>query len=263
MSAIPDLIPASPPVGLIPASPPVGQIPASPPVGPIAAKPAGEAPRPAWRPARAGRRTIIPPSRRPPSARWLARRNRSIRLAKFILPGLALALLAALVAWPHLAGVSGDARLAFQAALPGVHGDTVYGARYHGVDEQNRPYTLTAAIARRITEARIDLTDPAGDLLLAPGMAVTVEAKRGVYRDPSHELDLSRDVTLYRTDGTVLMTSSAAIDLHRGSAAGSAPVRATGPFGTLHAQGGFTLLDRGGSILFAGPARLVLNGAGS
>ena len=233
------------------------------PAAPIAAKPIGEAPHPAWRPAPAGRRTVIPPSRRPPSARWLARRNRSIRLAKFILPGLALALLVTLVAWPRLAGVSGDARLAFHPAMPGVHGDTVFDARYHGVDEQNRPYTLTAAIARRISAARIDLTDPAGDLLLAPGMAVTVEAKRGVYRDPSHELDLSRDVTLYRTDGTVLMTSSAAIDLHRGAAAGSAPVRATGPFGTLHAQGGFTLLDRGGSILFAGPAKLVLSGAGS
>ena len=68
-------------------------------------------------------------------------------------------------------------------------------------------------------------------------------------------------MTLYRDDGTTLITGSAAIDLRRGAAAGSAPVHATGPFGTLSAEGGFTLLDKGADILFVGPARLVLSGA--
>lgn len=229
---------------------------------PTPTRPLAPAPRPPRRPSRAAIGLALARPRRPPSAGWLARRNRAIRLAKFILPGLALGLLSMLAVWPRIGGLGGDSRLDFKAAIPGVHGDTVFGARYHGVDQQNRPYMLTAAVARRVASGRIDLTAPAGKLIVSSGDVVTLAARRGVYRDARHTLDLSRDVTLRRADGTTLRTSSAAIDLHRGVAAGAAPVRATGPFGTLRAQGGFTLLDKGADIQFAGPAKLVLNGVG-
>jgi hypothetical protein len=49
--------------------------------------------------------------------------------------------------------------------------------------------------------------------------------------------------------------------MKNGAAAGADPVHAEGPFGTLEARGGFTLLDKGATIQFAGPAHLVLNGA--
>ncbi|MDE2008170.1 MAG: LPS export ABC transporter periplasmic protein LptC, partial [Rhodospirillales bacterium] len=139
--------------------------------------------------------------------------------------------------------------------------DTVYGARYRGLDEQTRPDTLRADIARRIDPTHVALTRPTGEMRLSAGSTAMLRAARGVYRDAAHALDLSGDVTLYRSDGTVIITDSAAIDLRRSAAAGSAPVHATGPFGTLSAQGGFTLLDKGGDIQFAGPARLVLDGA--
>jgi lipopolysaccharide export system protein LptC len=199
--------------------------------------------------------------RRAPNLRRLSRRRRRVRLAKFVLPTVALALLTALAAWPQLAGEGGAARLDFRAITDVVHGDTVYGARYRGVDRENRPYTVTAEVARRVTPDRINLREPQGDLQLGPGSSVILEARRGVFRQAEHALDLSRDVTLYRNDGTTVMTESAAIDLRRGAAAGSAPVQATGPFGTLTAQGGFTLLDKGADIQFFGPARVVLSGA--
>ena len=203
-----------------------------------------------------------PPRRRVrPSSGALARRRLHIRLAKLILPGLALALLTLLAAWPDLTRQDSAARLAFRALIPGVHGDTVFGARYHGLDRNNRPYTLAARVARRVAPGRVDLTHPRGEIRLASGALLMVRSRRGVYRNKLHELDLSRHVTLYRTDGTTLITASAAIDLQRGMALGSAPVHATGPFGTLSAQGGFSLLDRGAEITFEGPARLVLNGA--
>ena len=196
----------------------------------------------------------------PPSLRRLSRRRRTVRLAKLVLPAVALALLSALVLWPQLSGQDTAARLDVAAAQV-VPGDTVYGARYHGIDRQDRPYTVTAARARRAGPDRINLRAPQGSLRLKAGDTVTLEARRGVYRQAEHALDLSRDVTLYRDDGTTLITASAAIDLRRGAAAGAAPVHATGPFGVLSAQGGFTLLDKGADIQFAGPARLVLNGA--
>ena len=51
-------------------------------------------------------------------------------------------------------------------------------------------------------------------------------------------------MTLYRDDGTTMVTASASIDLKPGAAAGGEPTHAEGPFGTLDAQG-FTLTDKG------------------
>ena len=87
-----------------------------------------------------------------------------------------------------------------------------------------------------------------------------LQAKHGVYLRNTQQLDLSHDVTLYRDDGTTLVTASASIDLRHGAAAGAQPVHAQGPFGTLQAQG-FTVLDKGATIQFGGPAKVTLNGA--
>jgi lipopolysaccharide export system protein LptC len=76
-----------------------------------------------------------------------------------------------------------------------------------------------------------------------------------------NQLDLVKDVTLYRDDGTTMHTESASIDVKAGAAAGSEAVHAEGPFGVLDAQG-FTVMDKGEAIDFPGPAHLVLNGAG-
>ena len=51
-------------------------------------------------------------------------------------------------------------------------------------------------------------------------------------------------MVLYRDDGTTLYTQSTSMDLKTGAAAGSQPVHAEGPFGTLDAQG-FALVDKG------------------
>jgi lipopolysaccharide export system protein LptC len=77
----------------------------------------------------------------------------------------------------------------------------------------------------------------------------------------TNQLDLSQDVTLYREDGTTLVTASASVDLKAGAAAGADPVHAEGPFGVLDAAGGFTVVDKGASIQFTGSSHLVLNGA--
>ncbi len=179
---------------------------------------------------------------------------------KLALPALALALLATLALWPELQREAGQARAAARA-LTTVQGATVTGARYRSVDEHGRPYTLTAATARQIGRDRVNLTDPKGDITLQNGSWMMIQSQQGVYRKTENALDLSRDVTVYRDDGTTMTTASAALDLKNGAAAGAEPVHAEGPFGKLDAAGGFTATDKGEQILFAGPARLRLNGA--
>jgi len=199
-------------------------------------------------------------TRRPPSPDDLARRRRLITLTKWLLPAVALLLLAAIAIWPEIDRIKDTARIAYQRGAASVAGATVIDARYHGIDEQGRPYTLTAATAQQAGPDRINLTLPKGDTTLANGTWLMLQARQGVFLQHSNQLDLSREVTLYRDDGTTLVTASASIDLKNGAAAGNEPTHAEGPFGTLDAQG-FTLTDKGAAMQFIGPAHLVLNGS--
>lgn len=199
--------------------------------------------------------------RRLPSAGALARRRVVIRLTKWLLPAAALLLLSLLALWPELDLARDQARLTFKQMSGDIGGARLIDARYHAVDAQGRPYTVTASVAQQDGPDRINLTTPKGDITLNNGTWLMLEALHGVYLQKTEQLDLSHHVTLYRDDGTTLRTASASIDLKHGAAAGAEPVHAQGPFGTLDAKGGFTVVDKGAAIQFGGPAHVVLNGA--
>ena len=201
------------------------------------------------------------PLRRPPSPSGIARRRLLIRLTKFLLPLAALALLALIAIWPEIDRSKDHGRLTFSQFSAEVDGAKLTDARYRGVDDQGRPYTVTAKIAKQVTPERVNLVSPVGDISLNDGSWLQVQSKDGVYMQHSSILDLSHDVVLYRDDGTTMTTDSATVDFKSGAASGSEPVHAEGPFGTLDAQG-FITTDNGAALQFTGPAQLVLNGAG-
>jgi lipopolysaccharide export system protein LptC len=198
--------------------------------------------------------------RRAPDPGGLARRRVVINITKWLLPAVALVLLSTIALWPQIDRMSDSARIAYQRMTASVGGATVTDARYRGIDEHGRPYTLTAVTAQQDGPDRINLTTLKADITLADGTWLMLQSKQGVFLQHTQQLDLSHDVTLYRDDGTTLITASAAVDLKNGAATSAEPTHAEGPFGTLDAQG-FTLTDKGAAIQFAGPAHLVLNGA--
>ena len=195
--------------------------------------------------------------RRRVTAAGLARRRQMITLAKWSLPVLALLLLCTIALWPELQQIEAGARTATRIAGD-IAAARLTDAYYHSVDEHGRPYTLSASIAQQVGPERVNLTLPKGDITLENGSWIMVKAKQGVDMQHSNLLDLSHDVTLYRDDGTTLLTESASMDLNCGAGSGSEHVHAEGPFGTLEAEG-FTLTDKGALISFTGPATLVLN----
>ena len=199
-------------------------------------------------------------ARQAPTASRIARRRVVVTLTKWLLPIAALLLLSSVALWPEIARVRDQGRIAFRRAFS-VEPDSgrMKQARYRGVDERGRPFTVTAATALQNGPVRIDLTDPKGDLVTESGSWVMVEARDGVYIQRAGQLDLSHDVTLYRDDGTTLRTQSASVDVRQGAATSSDMTHAEGPFGVLDAQG-FTLVDKGAAIQFHGPAKLTLNG---
>jgi lipopolysaccharide export system protein LptC len=203
--------------------------------------------------------TRLPRGRLLPTARGIARRRRFVVLAKFSLPISALALLSTIALWPELERASDQGRIAFRRLTGELSGARLTNARYRGIDERGRPYTVTAEIADQIDADRVNLTVPKADVTMTDGTWLFAHSRQGVYLQHAGQLDLWDQVELYRDDGTVLRTPSASIDTKAGAAGGHEPVSAEGPFGTLDAAG-FTLTDRGDVIQFHGPARLHLNG---
>ena len=191
--------------------------------------------------------------------RWLA------TLAKRVLPLAALGLLALLTLWPELSTDADRARIAYRRGNVTPEGGVLRDASYTGVDENGEPYRLTARSARQImgggAPERTVLTAPTGDIALATGGWLMVQAAQGVYMQRDNQLDLSGEVSLYRDDGIEMQTNSVTLDLKAGAALGTEQVHVQGPFGQLDAQG-FSVTDRGATLHFVGPAHLVLDGAG-
>jgi lipopolysaccharide export system protein LptC len=197
--------------------------------------------------------------RRPPAPRRIARRRFFINLTKWALPLVAMGLLSLIALWPEIDQATLRTRLAMNHVSGEVEGGRLIDARYNGLDEKGRPYTVTAATAWQIDPERVGLTLPKGDITLQNGTWLMLTSKTGTFLQHANQLDLVKDVTLYRDDGTTMHTESASIDMKVGAAAGSEPVHVEGPFGVLDAQG-FTVMDKGSAIDFPGPAHVVMNG---
>lgn len=228
-----------------------------------------EEPRPAppvplrTAPAAAEPRRMLPPSRSrwAPSAAQIARRRILVRFAKWVLPIAGVGLLVGIAIWPELDRMEDRARVSFrrvmQAAPDAVR---VVEPRYQGLDEQNRPFTVTAAVAAQAESPDIvDLERPRADIVMTDGSWVLLESSAGRFDKARNRLDLTGDVTLWQDGGNMLVTEAAEIQFSDGSASGDRPVAAQGPFGTLVSEG-FRLAERGQVVVFTGRARAVLEG---
>ena len=191
----------------------------------------------------------------------MARRRLAVRLGKILLPLAGVGLLVGIAVWPELDRMEDRARVSFrrvvQAAPDAVR---IIEPRYQGLDEQNRPYTVTARVAAQAGGPDIvALERPRADMVMTDGSWVLLESEAGRFDKGANRLALSGDVTLWQDGGNMLVTEAAEIRLSDGSAAGDRPVAAQGPFGTLVSEG-FRLTERGQVVVFTGRARAVLEG---
>lgn len=200
-------------------------------------------------------------ARREINRRRIRMRRFTVLVAKLGLPLLAAALLSAIALWPEIDRLTQQGRVSFRRIFAvEAESGRMLNPHYKGVDERNRPYTITATWATQISPNRIDLGDPKGDMVLESGNWLQVDAKDGVFIQRTELLDLSHNVIMYRDDGTIIRTETASVDVKQGAASSNDKTHAEGPFGTLDSQG-FTLTDKAGAIQFQGPAKLVVNGA--
>ncbi len=216
---------------------------------------------PARTPERPGLSMITPADRRH-HARWYSGLVRGLRVT---LPLVALILVAMVVIWPHLKAEDLAFRIVFSSITGSLDEDpNLLNPRYVGTDDQDRPYSITADIAKKLNSAPlsdpgslIGLDKPKADMTMNDGTWLVLTADNGVYAQGDETLDLEGSVNLFHDTGYEFRTEEASVDLAKGIAAGDVPVEGQGPFGTLNAEG-FRLLDRGNRIVFTGKSKLVL-----
>lgn len=208
-------------------------------------------------------RRLLQPSRQRwmPSAGQIARHRIAVRFAKWVLPLLGVGLLVGIAVWPELDRMEDRARVSFRRVIQTAPDAVrVVDPRYQGLDEQNRPFTVTANTATQTEDPDIvDLERPRADILLTDGSWILLESETGRFDKGRNLLDLSGEVTLWQDGGNLLVTAAAQIQLREGSASGDEPVAAQGPFGTLTSEG-FRLTDRGQVVIFTGRSHAVLEG---
>jgi lipopolysaccharide export system protein LptC len=206
------------------------------------------------------------PGTRPPSTRQPPRfsgRNRYslfVGLLKVVLPALAAALILLVIAWPQLTFKDDRFRLGIsRMTLDQADTTTMLNARYDGIDDLRRPYTVTADMATQSKQDDdlIDLELPKADMTMEDGAWLALNARAGQYHREDEALDLKGGVSLFHDRGFELRSESAHIDLSAGTAEGVQPVEGQGTFGTVNSEG-FRVLDRGQTIIFTGKTRLVL-----
>jgi len=217
------------------------------------------------------RRDMLAPSRArlAPSARGMARRHAAMRLAKLALPAGAATLLALLMFWPDIEGKEG--RLSFRRG-PAIVAEAlqVTSPLYQGLDELNRPYTVTARMARQRPNAAagmpvaagtevIELDAPRADMTMTDGAWLLIESRDGVYDRGRNRLHLAGDVTIYHDNGMRFQSDTASVDITGGNANGNRPTQAQGSFGTIVSEG-FELRERGAVVIFTGNSHAVLEG---
>jgi len=200
--------------------------------------------------------------RNPDMTAMMARRNRLVTVSKALLPLIAVGILIALALAPAMKAGPGADRITYklQSTTQGA-ASTMQGAQYRGVDQQGEPFTLTANTANQRGANDIALAQPQGDITLTSGAWIMLKSDAGQFNQKLQLLGLRGNVTLYRNDGTTMTSPDAKIDLKNGGATTTSPVDAAGPFGTLHADNGFTITNRGQDVTFNGPVQLVLNQA--
>ena len=203
-----------------------------------------------------------PPTARPPSGTIRPGRgySRFVVLMKLLLPLIAVALAVMVVVWPQFR--DRPERFRLDAAGPGpgeARGQLLTNARYTGLDNRNRPYTITALSARQRPDdaAAFDLERPMADVTTDEGAWLALWAPTGVYDRKARVLTLRGGVSLFHDDGYELHTETARIDFAAGGARGDRPVEGRGPTGWLKAAG-FRFDRRTERILFTGNARLLL-----
>src|SRR5512132_2415611 len=146
--------------------------------------------------------------------------------------------------------------------VAGTAGKGIVDVTYSDVDEEGRPFSLSAESVRGGPDSERSLppTEPDARLSLKDGAELTNEAETGT-PDRAAAVDLEGRVTPTHGPEVSARTSRARVQLQAGIAFGDQPAQGSAAFGAITGKG-FLIAARGESIFVDGPAHpLIGSGA--
>jgi lipopolysaccharide export system protein LptC len=189
------------------------------------------------------------------------RYSRVVELLRYLLPALALSLIALVVLWPQLIGGAGGLIVPIfaNAKVDGADVMLMHNPRYAGRTNDDEPYQLTAASAYADPKQpdRVHLDHPTGALTTTGPRDLNLTAQTGVYNRAADKLELGGGVELTTSDGYRFDTDRAHIDLKDGQVIGDRPIAGSGPTGKLAADR-FEIRDKGDLLHFEGRVKVTL-----
>lgn len=183
--------------------------------------------------------------------------SRFVAWMKVLLPVLAVVVIALIIIWPRLKSEDTFSIGFSSVRLSGSAEPGVDNARYMGTDENRRPYSVTADLARIESDGQYSLEMPKADLTLEDGTWLVLTADSGRFEQGRQVLELQGGVNLFHDTGYEISTDQLDVNLKQNMAESHTPVAGHGPFGELKAQG-LKLINKGKVIYFTGPAHLIL-----
>ena len=132
----------------------------------------------------------------------------------------------------------------------------VQSAQYRGLDNQGRPFTLTAEKALQATSAEqvVDINGMSARILLDDGPA-SIGAGRGRYDMEKQKVDVLGPIQVRASDGYELETRDVTVDFNTRSIASGGRVEGKMPLGTFSA-GRMTADLPSRTVVLSGRARL-------
>ncbi len=188
------------------------------------------------------------------------RYSRVIGLAKIVLPGTGLAILAVALLWQDIVPQSITRRLLPVIGIEALRQHEMSQPKFVGTDEKNRPYQVEAKSAR-LASARSDtviLEQPKASVTLESGNWVAVTSRDGEFNQKTRVINLIGDVYVFHDANYTFRTERATVDTEAKRAWGDRPVVATGPKGTIESKG-FRIEDKGATIIFTGKSKVILH----
>jgi lipopolysaccharide export system protein LptC len=186
--------------------------------------------------------------------------SRFVTAMKFVLPVLAAGLIALLAFWSQIRIEEGRFRIGSASIAPtDIDRLSMVNPRFQGIDDQNRPFTVTAAEASQVkgNDDLIDLVRPQADITMENGSWMAVSADSGRYQRSTRQLQLDGRVSLFQDQGYELHVDSIAVDFAAGNAVSNTAVIGQGPAGELSGEG-LKVADKGAVIELTGKSRVLL-----
>ncbi|SFP63668.1 lipopolysaccharide export system protein LptC [Mesorhizobium sp. NFR06] len=190
------------------------------------------------------------------------RHSRRVRVLKFAVPLLAVAIA---VAFPVYSYLKAPVSISVQADGTAFSNGKLVMAnpKLNGFTKQKLPYSLTAIRATQDVgqQAVIDLEGINAKLPVATDNVVSVDAAHGIYNRDANTMDLTSDVSVTTTDGLVATFKSIFLDMGKGSMKTSNPVDVSRGGSRITADS-MSVEDNGRLVVFENRVRVNIDPAG-